>query len=160
VKVILRGYGIGMTTVQRQAARAQASDMVRTRGTGQKPSPPQDVFLSSGPRGILVNWRPASGFTDDIAGWRVYKDNEQSLFAEIRDPSTTQHYIDATAGSTPPSVNVFVSSLNKLNVESGLVQAQGTATTEAGAPSMPSTPPSYTTPFTGRSGGRQGFNTQ
>lgn len=154
MKVILRGYGIRMTTEQRQAARAQASDMVRTRGTGQKPKPPQDVFVSSGPRGILVNWRPSAGFTGDIAGWRVYKDSEQSLFAEIRDPSTTQHFIESTAGATPPSVNIFVSSINKLNVESGLVQAQGTATIESGAPVMPPTPPTYTTPFTGTSNNR------
>lgn len=143
MKVILRGYGIRMTTEQRQVARAQAADMVRTRGTGRKPLPPQDVFLQSGPRGILVNWRLPSGFNSDVAGFRIYKDDEMSLFAEIRDPATAQHFIEATAGSAPPVANIFVSCINKLGVESATVQAQGAATVEAGAPTMPSTPPSY-----------------
>jgi hypothetical protein len=143
VKVILRNYGIRMSSEERQVARAQASDMVRTRGTGKVPGPPRDVFLQSGPRGLLVNWRMPAGLTSDIAGFRIYKDNEGALFAEIRDPSTTQHFIETTAGSTPPTANIFVSSINKLNVESSLVQAQGSALVEAGAPSMPSTPPSY-----------------
>jgi hypothetical protein len=142
-----------MTTEQRQVARTQAADMVRARGTGKKPLPPRDVFLQSGPRGILVNWLPAVGFTSDIAGWRIYKDNETSLFAEIRDPNTTQHFVETTSASTPPVTNVFVSSINKLGVESTLIQAQGSAVAEAGAPVMPPTPPTFTTPYTSGAGG-------
>lgn len=158
MKVILRDYGIGMNSQQRQVARSQASDMTIARGTGKLPLPPRDVFIQSGPRGILVNWIPAAGFTDDIAGWRVYKDNESSLFCQIKDPNTTQFYIETTAGSTPPVANVFVSSINKLGAESALIQAQGAALTEAGAPTMPGTPPGYTTPYTGgnRTGGHGG----
>lgn len=143
MKVILRNYGIRMSSEQRQVAKAQAADMVRSRGTGQKPSPPRDVFLQSGPRGLLVNWRLPAGLNSDVAGFRIYKDNENALFAEIRDPNTTQHFIEATAGTTPPTTNIFVSSINKLNVESATIQAQGAALTEAGAPTMPSTPPTY-----------------
>jgi hypothetical protein len=153
VKVILRGYGIRMTTEQRQVARTQAADMVRARGTGKKPLPPRDVFLQSGPRGILVNWLPAIGFTSDIGGWRVYKDNETSLFAEIKDPNTTQHFVETTSAATPPVTNVFVSSVNKLGVESPLIQAQGAAVAEAGAPVMPTTPPTFSTPYTRGAGG-------
>lgn len=153
MKVILRGYGVRMTSEQRQVARAQARDMVIARGTGQKPKPPRDLFLQSGPRGVLVNWRPAAGFIDDIAGWRVYKDDEQSLFAEIKDPNTTQHFIETTAGSTPPVTNIFVSSFNKLGAESPLVQIQGSALVEANAPKMPGTPNTYGKTYTGGGGG-------
>jgi hypothetical protein len=153
MKVILRGYGIRMNTEQRQQARSQASDMVRTRGTARTPNAPRDVFLQSGPRGILVNWRAPAGTTNDIAGWRVYKDTESSLFCEIRDPNTTQHFIEATAGATPPVTNVFVSAFTKLGVESPLVQAQGSALVEAGAPTMPSTPPTYTGGYGGKTSG-------
>lgn len=146
MKVILRGYGIRMTTEQRQIARSQARDMTIARGTGQKPQMPRDVFVQPGPRGVLINWRVAAGFTEDIAGFRIYKDNEQSLFAEIRDPNTTQHFIEATAGATPPVTNFFISSFNKLGIESPLVQVQSAAITEAGAPTMPSTPPTYQNP--------------
>ncbi len=146
MKVILSGYGVNMSPQQKTLARIQAKDMTITRGTAQKPGMPRDVFVQPGPRGVLLNWRPPAGFTADIAGWRIYKDNEQSLFAEIHEPGTTQHFIDATAGTTPPVTNFFVSSINKLGVESPLVQVQSTALVEASAPVMPSTPPTYQLP--------------
>ena len=150
MKAIQRNYGVRMNSVQRQDARATASDMVRTRGTNQRPGAPRDLQAQSGPRGILLNWRPPAGFSNDIAGWRIYKDDETSLFAAINDGGTTQHFIETTAGSTPPVTNFFVSSINQLEVESQKVQLQAKATVEAGAPTMPSTPPTYTTGFVGR----------
>lgn len=137
---------------QKHSVRVQAAERMLVRGTSRTPLSPKDVFLTSGPRGILVNWRPAPGHTEDVAGWRVYKDNESSLFAEIRDPKTTQHFVEATASATPPVTNIFVSALNKLNQESPRVQAQGAALTEAGAPAMPSTPPTYSNKFTSGAG--------
>src|SRR5258708_31706059 len=148
-----------MSREQRQAARAQGADIVRTRGTGRVPGMPRDVFLQAGPRGILVNWLPPPNPGVDIAGWRIYKDDETKLFAEVRDPNTTQHFIEATSGATPPVTNIFISSFSKLGIESSKVQAQDVATTEASAPSMPPTPPTYTTPYTAPSGGRNRFNT-
>lgn len=144
MKVILRNYGIRMSSEQRQVAKSQAADMTRTRGTGKLPVAPRDVIVQSGPRGLLVSWILGEGFTDDVAGFRIYKDNELTQFAEIRDPSTTQHYIETTAGSTPPNTNIFVSSLNKLGQESPLVAAQGASLVEAGAPVFPPTPPTHT----------------
>jgi hypothetical protein len=144
MKCILRGYGIGMSTEERFQARSQASDMTRARGTVRVPVPPRDIFLQPGPRGVLLNWRAGAGFTDDIAGYRIYKDDEQSLFCEIKDPSTTQHFVESSAGSTPPVTNFFVSSINKLGQESPLVQVQSQSKVEAGAPTMPGTPNTYT----------------
>lgn len=146
MKCILRGYGINMTIQERQIARTQASDMVIARGTGRVPGAPRDLFVQSGPRGILLNWRPPATNVD-VSGYRVYKDDENSLFAELRDPGATQHFIETTAGASPPTVNLFISSIGKLGTESPKVQIQGTATVEAGAPSMPSTPPTYTNQF-------------
>lgn len=147
MKVILRGYGIRQNTGERQASRAQAADVVRTRGTSKVPGMPRDVFIQSGPRGILVNWLAPVGLSSDIAGWRIYKDDEMKLFADLKDPRTTQHFIETTSGATPPVTNIFVSAVNALGLESAKVQAQGAAAAESGAPSMPSTPPTYTTPF-------------
>lgn len=158
MKVIQRGYGIRMTTEQRQIARAQARDVTVTRGTAQKPQPPRDIILQAGPRGVLVTWNLPSGLNSDIQRWRVYKDDENTLYAEVNDRGTRQHFIETTAGSTPPVVNVFVSSLNNLGVESQKVQAQGQAAVEAGAPSMPSVPPGYTQ--TGSGGGDKTTNYQ
>ena len=155
MKVILRNYGVRQTTSERQASRAQAADAVRTRGTGKVPGMPRDVFMQPGPRGILVNWLPPAGFSADIVGWRIYKDDETKLFADLKDAKTTQHFIETTSGATPPVTNVFVSAVSNLG-ESAKVQAQGAAIAESGAPSMPSTPQTYTTPYTGGGSGGSG----
>lgn len=134
-----------MSTEQRQVVKAQAADIVRSRGTGRTPGVPRDISLQSGPRGILVNWRGPDGFRDDIAGYRIYKGDENTLYAEITDPNTTQHFIETTAGSSPVVTNIMVSSINKLGVESPkTIPMQSQASVEAGAPAMPNTPPTYT----------------
>ena len=142
MKCILRGYGINMTQTERNIARTQARDMTIARGTGLKPAPPRDIFTQPGPRGVLLNWR-APAVVQEVAGYRIYKDDENSLFAEIKDPTTTQHFIESTAGSTPPVTNFFISTFSKLGQESARIQIQAAATVEAGAPTMPSTPPTY-----------------
>lgn len=144
MKAILRGYGVRMTTEERQVARAQAADSTRTRGTAQAPQPPRDIVAQSAPRGIFVTWGLPAGFNLDIQRWRVYKDDENSLFTEINDRGTRQCFIETTAGATPPMVNIFVSSLNALGVESAAVQVQGQAAAEAGAPPMPTPPQGFT----------------
>jgi len=154
MKVILRGYGIRMTTEERQIARAQARDTTLTRGTAQKPQPPRDIIAQSGPRGVLLTWNLPAGFNTDIQRWRVYKDDENTLFADINDRGTRQHFIETSSGSTPPVTNYFVSSLNSLGIESQKVQVQGIASVEAGAPTMPAVPPGYT------DGGAGGGNTR
>lgn len=150
MKAILRGYGIRMNTEQRQVARASASDMVRTRGVARTPGAARDLIPQPAPRGIFLSWSLPAGMTDDIAGWRVYKDDEKTLYVELHDRGSRQHFIETTAGATPPVTNLFVSSINALGVESRKVQIQGTALPESGAPAMPSSPPGYTS---GRSGG-------
>jgi hypothetical protein len=149
MKAILRNYGIRMTTEQRQVARAQAGDMVRTRGTARVPRPPRDVILQAGPRGVLLSWTLPDDGGQDVRGWRVYKGDESTLYCEIKDRGTRQHFVEATAGTTPPQNNLFVSAFNALGVESAKVQVQGAATSETGAPTMPSSPPDY-----GNTGGR------
>src|SRR5947208_1043403 len=141
MKLPYRSYGIRMNSEQKQLAKSQARDIVLTRGTSQKPQAPRDVILQAGPRGLLVTWNLPAGFNADIQRWRVYKDNENMLYADVNDRGTRQHFIEATAGSTPPTVNVFVSALNSLGIESQKVQSQGQASVEAGAPAMPSVPP-------------------
>lgn len=143
MKVILRNYGIRMTSEQRQVARAQARDMTLTRGTAQLPSAPRDIICQSGPRGMLVTWNLPAGFNADIQRWRVYKDDENTLYSEVNDRGTRQCFVETTAGSAPIVTNVFVSSVNALGQESVKIQAQGKASVESGAPSMPSVPPGF-----------------
>ena len=147
MKIISRGYGVGMTNNEKLNARVLATTLTLTRGTTKVPKPPRDLFTQSGPRGILLNWRFPEGYTADIAGWRVYKGDETSLFAEIRDPLTTQWFVESTAGTTPPTVLLFVSSFNNIGVESNKVSVTGSATAETGAPATPATPVAYSTPY-------------
>ncbi len=153
MKCILRDYGQNMNFQQRQVARRSADDITRARGTARTPSAPRDIIVQSGPRCLLLNWRMPGGLNSDIAGFRIYKDDESNLFVELRDPNTRQHVVDATAGSSPPVTNVFISSINKLGEESPLVQVQGAALTEAGAPSFPGSPGTYGGGFGGGTGG-------
>lgn len=143
MKVILRGYGIRMNTMQRQVARSNARDVTVTRGTSRPPQPPREIITQAGPRGVLLSWSLPVGFNSDIQRWRVYTDDENTIYAEIMDRGTRQHFVESTAGSTPPVRNFFVSSLNALGIESQRVQVQASAAVEAGAPTMPSAPPGY-----------------
>lgn len=117
---------------QKQKARLQSEDYLRVRGTKQIPDPPRGIFLQSGPQGFLVSWSLPANFSD-IVGWRIYKDDETSLFQEIRDRGIRQKFVNSTAGATPPVVNIFVSSVNALGVESAKIQAQGSASADAAA---------------------------
>jgi hypothetical protein len=142
MKIILRGYGTGMTTGERQNARTEAANLTRTIGTKQVPQPPRDIVVQPASRGVLVTWNyPTVNF--DIQRWRVYRGNENTLFSEIKDRGTRQVFVEATAGSSPPTINIFVSSVNALGIESAKVQVQGKATAETGAPTMPTVPPEY-----------------
>ena len=143
MKCIIRDYGYKKSQADRYAARAEARDITLTRGTSRVPYPPRGVMCQSAPRGLLVTWNLPAGYNADIQRWRVYKNDENTLYQEIADRGTRQCFVETTAGSSPPVVNVFVSSLSNLGVESSKTPAQGEALTESGAPAMPNPPPGY-----------------
>lgn len=116
-----------------------AKTHVATYGVQDTPKPPQSLIAQSGSRKVLATWEmpeDASG----IVAWKVYKGNENQLLATIGDPNVRQYEINATSGATPPTQNIFVSSVNAAGIESQKVQVQGAATAESGAPSDPSAP--------------------
>ena len=159
MKVILRGYGIRMNLMQRQVMRLQAADMVRTRGTSRPPQPPREIFAQAAPRGVLLSWSLPIGDSSDIRGWRVYKGDENTLYSAINDRGSRQFMVENTAGATPPTANLFISSINALGIESPKVQVQGSAIAESGAPTMPPSPPGYSAGGAGggdRGGGSSG----
>ena len=130
-------------TTMRWQQRLTNADVIRTRGTEQAPDPPRGLVTQPGPRGVLVSWSLPADF-NDIVGWRVYKDTESSLFADIRDRGTRQYFIDSTAATSSPKVNIFVSSVNALGRESNKVQVQSSALSETGAPAFPVSNRSFT----------------
>jgi hypothetical protein len=90
-----------------------------------------------------LTWNLADGFVDDIQSWRVYREDESTLYAAISDRGTRQFFVESTSGATPPVVNFFVSSVNALGVESAKSGALGHALAESGAPVMPSVPQGF-----------------
>jgi len=132
----------GMAPVDIVADRQKSTDFMRGRGSPKIPQPPRDVFAQAAPRGIFLTWNlPAVYY--DIVGWRIYKNDESTLYGEIHDRGTRQEFVETTAGSPSVTTNCFVSSINGFGQESRKIQVQGKAATEAGAPTMPSPPPNF-----------------
>lgn len=121
--------------LDQQAARA----FIRQNGTTSRPNPPRNLRAQSGSRKVLATW-DAPLVADGIVGYRIYTENENSALDTLYDPNVRQYSVAASAGSTPPTKNIFVSSISK-NSESTKMQIQGTATSEAGAPTDPTPPP-------------------
>jgi hypothetical protein len=117
--------------------RRQAGELVRNRGTNKRPSPPRGLIAQSGSRKCLVTWEFPPIYKD-IVGWNIYKGTESQKLDTIKDPNTRQYAVDCSAGAAPPTVNIYISSVNALGIESQKVQVQGKATAEAGAPMDPS----------------------
>lgn len=156
----MKYYGVLSSddTSLRWQQRLTNADITFTRGVQRQPQSPRGLVVQSAPRGVLVSWSLPIVYTD-IVGWRIYKDTETNLFADIRDRGTRQYMVDSTGGSTPPNINIFISSVSALGIESPTVQIQGSALAETGAPTMPSSnnsltgtnkSPSYSRPLTSR----------
>lgn len=115
-----------------------AAEYVRINGTPKRPSPPRNLQQQPGSRKALVTW-DAPLVAEGIIGYKIYKDTEISLLDTLRDPNVRQYNVALTAGATPPTANVFVSSFSQ-NSESVKVLIQCKATAEAGAPADPKPP--------------------
>jgi hypothetical protein len=126
----------------------------RQNGTTARPQPPRNLQAQSGSRKILVTW-DAPIVADGIVGYKIYTDNENSLLDTLYDPNVRQYSVPASAGSSPPTKNVFISAFSK-NSESVKVQIQGKASVEAGAPTDPTVPPASAA--SGTTGGKLPFD--
>jgi hypothetical protein len=115
-----------------------AKAFIRQNGTTSRPQPPRNLQAQSGSRKILTTW-DAPIVADGIVGYKIYTENENSLLDTLSDPNVRQYSVPASAGSSPPTKNIFISSFSKNN-ESVKVQIQGKASVEAGAPTDPSVP--------------------
>lgn len=127
------------TPEQKAASYDRVVTRLQSAGSGIKPNPPRSLIAQSGSRKVLVTWNsPVQDI--DGGGYRVYKDTESNLYSEIRDPENRQIEVSATSGSTPNTINIFVSRVDASGAESRKVWVQGKPVAESGAPSDP-TPP-------------------
>lgn len=157
MKTIIRNYGVHVNREERVQQKLAMRDMTIARGTAIVPGAPRNLIAQSGSRGVLISWKLPAGRNSDIVGFRIYKDTQTALIYETHDPKCNSHFIEANSGSTPPVTNFFISSINKLGVESPKTMVQGTASIEAGAPTIPSVPPNYNTGYSGGSGRQKSY---
>lgn len=119
--------------VNQTVERMKTQDFLRVRGTAKIPDPPRDVIAQSSSRGVLLTWNNPQIYKD-IVRWRIYKGDENTLYADQGDRGTRQCFVESTAATVSPVSNFFVSSVNALGVESSKVQVQKAASNESGAP--------------------------
>lgn len=143
----------GMTPDDLQRERQLTLDRLRDRGTAKRPLPPRELIAQPAPRGVFLTWSLPERNYQDIVGWRVYKNDENTLYHDLADRGVRKLFVEATAATVSPKFNMFVSSLNGLGKESPKIQIQGAAANESGAPTMPGVPPGY------NSGGAGGGDT-
>lgn len=122
--------------------RQSTMDFIRNRGTAKRPDPPRDVIAQSSSRGVLLSWNNPQIFFD-VIGWRIYKGDENTLYAENRDRGSRQCFVECTAGTASPMNNFFISSINQLGKESQKIQVQQAALNESGAPATASSPSGF-----------------
>lgn len=81
----------------------------------QRPMSPRQVRATSGSLEALITWN-APEDTRGIVGFRIYKDDENGLVEEIRDPARRQTKVKLPGGSG--KAMVYVSAFTTLNRES------------------------------------------
>lgn len=123
--------------------RQRTLDAIRVRGTARIPDPPRDVIAQSSSRGVLLTWNTPQ-INKDIVRWRIYKGDENTLYADQGDRGTRQCFVECTAATVSPTNNFFISSVNALGIESQKVQVQKAAENESGAPATASASTSQT----------------
>lgn len=130
-------YPVNMKT-GRPLDQAAAVQYFLVNSDNTIPDPPRNLQAQSGSRKVLVTW-DAPVNTSGIIGYKIYTTNEGQLLDTIRDPSVRQYNVPASSGTTPPVMNMFISSFTNRN-ESTQVQIKGSASAETGAPTDPAPP--------------------
>lgn len=128
--------------------RVRAVTQVRAHGTQKIPALPRDVTVQPAQGGALVTWSLPTRY-NDVTGYRIYTDTEKNLSIQIRDRGTRQMFVPLSAGTTPPTNNIFVSVVNGFR-ESARVQRQVKAqSTSVPTPTVPLPSFDYVNQFSG-----------
>lgn len=137
-----------------RAMREGASSVLPLVRNSKRPDPPRNLISQAGSLQALITWNSPVK-SDDIAGWKIYKDNEGNLFTSIMDPDAHQVSVPLPANT---STFVYVSSMNAAGRESIKVQVMATSNTDqivssgtsgGTSGSTPKLPPGYSYEPTG-----------
>lgn len=132
----------GSNYQNRAIERYNMAAQIRQRGTPSAPLAPRDIQVQPAAGGVYVTWKLPI-FHDNVAGWRVYVNNETNLAAQIRDKGTRQLFIPLSSGASPAKVNVMVSAFNTLGRESAKVIQQNAPLSQSTTTTVPTVPPGY-----------------
>lgn len=130
-------YPVNMQTGE-PLDQAAATQYFRVNSDNRACNPPRNLQAQAGSRKVLATW-DAPVLATGIVGYKIYTNNEGQLLDTINDPSVRQYNVPASAGASPPVMNIFVSSFTNQR-ESMPAQVQGSASPEAGAPADPPVP--------------------
>ena len=107
-------------------AKRRSGDLFNARGPASRPASPRNIIVTGAHAALTVKWdAPTLPLANYVTGWRVYLDTESNLIGSISDAALTTYQVSV---SDTHKHNIFVSSLNRLGLESRKVQAQGSAT--------------------------------
>ena len=145
--------GMSMLT-QMVKERISSSVQRNIQGTRRRPQQPRNLIAQSGSLIALVNWN-APLVVKGIVGWRFYRDNENNLIDDVRDPGRRQYKVPLPANKT---TMVYISSITQQGVESQKVgimissntdQLVTTGTAGGTNGTSPSNPPGWQNELTG-----------
>lgn len=125
--------------------RENAAAVLPGAQTRKRPDPPRNLISQPGPSSAFITWNAPSNLRA-VAGYRVYRDNENNFLLAITDPTTRSVTVQMPASS---STFVYVSAVSGSGRES--VKLQVMATSGAAAAASPVLPPGYQAEPTGGS---------
>ena len=114
-----------------------AQVLLQTVGSQARPDPPRSLISQPGPLNALITWNAPQN-TTNIAGWRIYQNDETNLVLSIMDVNVRQYSPTLAAGV---GTAFYVSSVNQLGVES--IKVQVIAVAGAAGSSSAGLPPGY-----------------
>jgi hypothetical protein len=116
----------GARPVIERVFRETAATVTPLASIRKRPDPPRSLIAQSGSLEALITWN-APQKSNDIAGWRIYKDDEKTLIDSILDPAARQ-YRPKLPANTPTAF--YISAINGAGRESIKVQVIVTANTD------------------------------
>ena len=91
-----------------------------------RPMIPRQVRATAGSLETLITWNGPEDMRG-VAGFRIYKDNENNLVEEVRDPARRQTKVKLPGNG---AAMIYVSAFSTLNRESPKVVVRGTTNTD------------------------------
>src|SRR5579883_1187670 len=101
-------YEAAQPLLQR-ALQETAASVLPLVSSRRRPDPPRNLISQPGSLEALITWNAPIKF-NEVAGWRIYRDNEGNLVDTILDPNSRQYRPKLPANT---ATAFYVSAINK-----------------------------------------------